>query len=534
MNTNIYRILISLAVLPLLITSCYEDKGNYTYTVPDEVTITLPERIAALTNAGYIEFTPTVVSKLDGEIKADNPDYEFGAKINYSHKNDEDQTELWLDIDEEKTMSVKYFAAVPANDYKLWYTVTNKKTGVTYSAMGTVSIGSTTYNGWMVLSNNGPQNKARLDNIFTNAEGNPQCAYDLLGPDAPEITDAVGLHFYPSIYSTNDVFGKQESVYLLSHSGSYRLLNSTLVTRPEYSIKNLEYILNPEEMPGEPIAMANVYVYSNSASGKLLLTDAGNLYKISSNTAGTCFEDPINTENGSITPAYKLAPFIGVGMNRPGNSATALLYDETNKRFLYWYVYDAATLKPCKEPDSDAKFSYSPGMDLIYMESTRFASNVVYNIMRDNAGERHIYAINMSGFGNPTQEAVYDNITAPHFNDADKFAFHSQYPFMFYAYGDRIYCYNLTTGQVLDEISLPGEEITRIKFNLFQNSVSSTATLRPIEDRQWELIVGSGNGQPDGGKVRFFTISEQGKASLHEEFSGFGEKVVDVLYRERP
>ena len=441
---------------------------------------------------------------------------------------------LWLDIDEEKTMSVKYFAAVPANDYKLWYTVTNKKTGVTYSALGMVSIGSTTYNGWMVLSNNGANNKARLDNIFTNADGEPQCAYDLLGPDAPEITDAVGLHFYPSVYATTDVFGKTEAIYLLSHSGSYRLLNSTLVPRPQYSIKNLEYILSPEEMPGEPIAMANVYVYSQSASGKLLLTDAGNLYKISSNVSGTCFENPINTDIANTAPTYKLAPFIGVGMNRPGNSATALLYDETNKRFMYWYVYDAALLKPCVDPESDAKFSYSPGMDLIYMEGTRFASNVVYNILKDAAGERHIYAINLSGFGHPVQEAVYENITAPHFNDADKFAFHSQYPFMFYAYGDHIYCYNLSTKQITDEITLQGEEVTRLKFNLFQNSVSATASLRPLEDRQWELIVGSGNGQPDGGKVRFYTISEQGKASLHEEFSGFGEKIVDVLYRERP
>lgn len=106
---------------------------------------------------------------------------------------------------------------------------------------------------------------------------------------------------------------------------------------------------------------------------------------------------------------------------------------------------------------------------------------------------------------------------------------------MFYSYGNKVYCYNLMTQAVTDEITLDAtESVTCTKFNLFQNNAANVPSLKEIEDRQYELIVCSGNGQENGGKVRFYYISEQGKASLHEEFSGFGEEVVDVTYREHP
>lgn len=535
MNTRLYKLIVSIAVAPMFLTSCYEDKGNYTYGELDEVTITLPEKIAALSKSEYIEFTPTVVSRFDGEITDANPDYEFGAKINYSHRNENNETVHWLDINEEKKLSVKYFADLPAADYTLWYSVTNKKTGVTYNAEGKVSVGSTTYAGWMVLSNNGADKKCRLDIIFNDSEGKPRCAYNLLGADAPNITDGVGLHFYPSIFSTSDQFGKREAVYLLSHSGSYRLHNTTLLTQTSYNIKTLEFIYgDPSKVPGEPVAMANVYVYTTSAGGKALVTDNGDFYMINQSGAGATFEYLRNTDVVGNPATYKVAPFIGAGMGRP-SGYTALLYDETNKRFMYWYVYNSEALTACEDPAENKKFSFKTGMDLVHMEGTKFSSNVVYSVLQDANRLRHVYAINMSGWGNPTQEALYTGITAPNFNEATHYAFHSQYPLMFYSYGNKVYCYNLMTQAVTDEITLDAtESVTCTKFNLFQNNAANVPSLKEIEDRQYELIVCSGNGQENGGKVRFYYISEQGKASLHEEFSGFGEEVVDVTYREHP
>jgi len=534
MNTRLYKFFTPVAALTMLLTSCYEDKGNYSYAELDEVTITLPDKIAALSKSEYIEFTPKVVSKFDGEIKADNPNYEFGAKINYSHRNEDNETELWLDINEAKTLSVKYFADLPAADYTLWYYVTNKQTGVTYNAKGKVSIGSTTYSGWMVLSNNGADKKSRLDIIFNDSEGKPRCAYDLLGDKAPDIKDAVRLHFYPSVFATSDVFGRKEAIYLLSHSGSYRLHNTTLQTQPTYNIKALEFIYgDPAKVPGEPIAMANVYVYSNNPGGKALVTDSGDFYIINKSGAGTTFEYLRNTDVLGNPATYKLAPFIATGMARP-SGYSALLYDDTNKRFMYFYVYNYEVLTACVDPENNKLFSFTTGMDIVHMEGTKFSSNVVYSVLQDASNTRHVYAINMSGWGNPTQEALYENITASHFNEATHYAFHSQYPFMFYSYGNKIYCYNLATKTVTDEITLDASEtVTCIKFNLFQYSTSALPALAEIESRQYELIVGSGNGQENGGKVRFYNVSDQGKVSLNEEFSGFGEDVVDVTYRER-
>ena len=63
--------------------SCYDDKGNYDYREIDELTITgMPEEpVTALSKAENLVVRPTVTSKFDGEISADDPNYELPTII---------------------------------------------------------------------------------------------------------------------------------------------------------------------------------------------------------------------------------------------------------------------------------------------------------------------------------------------------------------------------------------------------------------------------------------------------------------------
>lgn len=513
-----------------LFVSCYEDKGNYTYSETEKIEITLPDDIMAMSHAEYVTFSPQIVSSIAGEVKADDSNYEFGCKIGYSHRNPETNlTEMWLDVNAEKKKDVRFFADFPAETYPLWYSVTNKKTGVTQSVKGYVKVLSSTYEGWMVLSNIGADNELRVDMISKDSKGEAVVASDILGEKAPALRNGVALVMNPSGFSG------AETVYLMSYSGAYTLNENDLQTTDGDNIKFSDFIL--PTTPGAPLAM--LPVYAGDADGPLsrvCVTDLGDAYAITSRTSGAAFEFLMNTDKAGKERTYQVSPMIGTSMARPGNTSCVLLYDVTNKRFVGW-DYNAmykSLLFSLNEPETGQKFSYTTGMTLVDMESTRYSDGLVYSVLQDDEHKRHIYGINLSG-SKFAQESIYENITAEHFNDATDYAFHSQYPFMFYSYGNKVYSYNLGTNAINEVLTLDGKEsVTKLKFNLYQNMDISKLNDQSDEfmTKQYQLIVGSTTNDENGGVVRFYGIDTTGKMKLMEEYKGFG-KVMDVTYRER-
>ena len=138
------------------------------------------------------------------------------------------------------------------------------------------------------------------------------------------------------------------------------------------------------------------------------------------------------------------------------------------------------------------------------------------------------------------QEAYYAKINASEFKQATKFAFHSQYPFMFYAVKNKVYLYDLGTGTnyPLEGIKLgANEEVTMLKFNLYQQpSLDNLDQSEEFLGQQYNLIVGSydnGAAGVNGGKVGFYKIDRSSHSVTKlKEYDGFA-KVKDVVYRER-
>ncbi len=108
MKLNILRTL-GLLATSMVLTGCYEDKGNYDYTEIEELTITLPSAIEAMANAENIQFSPTIVSSTTGkEISPDDPNYEYECRVYYTRTID-GISEKWYDINPDKTMAVDFF-----------------------------------------------------------------------------------------------------------------------------------------------------------------------------------------------------------------------------------------------------------------------------------------------------------------------------------------------------------------------------------------------------------------------------------------
>lgn len=93
------------------------------------------------------------------------------------------------------------------------------------------------------------------------------------------------------------------------------------------------------------------------------------------------------------------------------------------------------------------------------------------------------------------------------------------------------------TDAVSEPLTLPGEEITLLKFNTFMRPESSLSDKsEKFLEQQYYLIVGSykkGDTTGKGGKLRFYKFDQaSGSLTLMKEYDGFG-KIKDVTYRER-
>ena len=513
-----------LQLLMLLMTAsaCYEDKGNYDYNeVPVITAENMPQSITVIANVEPITLTPSFTSSTEGNIDG-NASFRFGCRL-YKRGGTFEDGERFIDIDEEGKKDIAYTPAVSEGDYVCWYTVTDTRTDVTTNFQIPVKVTSATYEGWMVLCDD-EQEQVRLDFIAALSGNRMVPIYHVLGESLPALQHANSL-----FYDAWPRYQKGDDIRFTSGSGTYSINNNTLQGEANSNITELDFIIRPQDE--EVVALSNIYQYCHFA-----ITNKGNLYKKFTWMAGGAFEDPINTLEAGTKPQFTVAPHVGVIMRRPMGDGdnVALFYDKDNQRFLKWSdaIEDGNACVELSDP-TGALFSFHTGKNLVDMVSTRFSDGVIYSILEDAAG-RYVYGINLAG--GSFAQTYYQKIDAPGFAQASQFAFHSQYPYMFYNDGDKICCYHLMNKTVSTPLTLGGEEITLLKFNLYQRSREDLGNQTDeFWNQQYNLVVGSykkGTG-PDRGILRFYKFNQTtGTLTLLSEYTGFG-KIRDVLYRER-
>lgn len=530
-----YIIISALSAVPmaLSLTGCYEDKGNYTYSDMEEVTCEFPQSISAMQNSDYIEFDPVIKSSFAGEIKEGSSDYSFSCQIQYDWRDELGYNHPWQDVNPEGTKKVRFFASYPANNYTLWYKITNNKTDVSFDFKVTCSILSTTSSGWMVLSNVGADRKVCMDVIFPHPSGDERIASNVFGESCPELHNGHEIRMNPSLYSTGD------RIYVTSESGTYRMNTTTLQFNENDNMMNFEF---STKQPGQVTNWFGPY-YSTGLKPSITMcvTSEQNAFAITGYMAGAGFEFPLNCDVPLGETTYKVSRFMGASQTRPGNSYHVLLYDITNKRFVGFNGNGQGDYKRMliqyKDPE-DARFSFKTDMDIVDMESTAFSDGEVYSVLQDNSGKRHVYGIYVNGWSNEVlQDKVYE-CNAADFDTATDYAFHSQYPFMFYCKDNKVYCYNLGTGAITDTLDLdPSEKTSLVKFNMFQNgtitNIQGYNGNPEFQQIPYRLIVGSNSNGENGGIVRFYNIDETGHMSLYKEFKGLSGEIADVTYHER-
>ena len=517
--------ILALLATTAMFASCYEDKGNYTYTEIEEITgAGFPDEISVVQKSDYIELNPTFTSTQNGTID-DNPNYEFGCLLWKSGGTFEDTKTRQKDINEEHTKNVKYFADMSEGDYVIQYTVTNKTTGVTTNFKVPVKVTSATYEGWMVLCDDKDGN-ARLDLVSRISPTRINVVTDLLGAKAPKLKGARTMYMDAAPFNYYGYNG----LWYCTEQGSYSLNEQTLASM--YNMATTEFIATPKDE--QVVELNGLYM-----GKKFVVTDKGNIY-VKSSRSGSCYEDPCNTYTNGGNPEFHAAPFVGVSAQRPYDyyASKVLFYDMDNKQFVVMdgSYYGNSSMCSTLDDPSNKLFSYKTGCDLITMVNTSFSGSTVYSVLQDAAKQRYVYGINLSS-GQITQ-TMYEPLTAATGVDkATSFAFHSQYPYMFYNDGDKVYSYHLINHAANLALTLPGEEVTMVKFNLFLHSTTQLSDKsEEFAAQQYQLIVGSyktSSTDGNGGVLRFYKFDQAtGTLTLDKEYEGFA-RIKNVMYRER-
>ena len=541
--------LITLATATAALTSCVDDKGNYDYHELPEVKVEgIPAVTEVLAYLDHIKITPTIY--VDGKQLTDgDPDYT--VRYRFGHKGMGN-----FGVNEEGTASIVWREFTPTSGYNLdvpadfstgmyilWMTVTHNATGAVASMQYDISVGSTTYEGWLVLCDEGNDNRVRLDMISKINSQRTEAIHDIC-QGLPDLHGATCIFAFPQGSTPGD------QIHLFSSEGSYDLDPETMECDPADDEFNANYFVFS---PGEVIVKEDLFSASSYdwlQKYKVCFGENGNAYVKVDGSGGAAYSTPINTLEEGTDIQFQVAPFVGFNWTRPwtaDRAANMLFYDTTNRRFLLFFgdtnfVNDERMqLNVIADPTGDEPnlFSYTTGKDMVYMQSTRRSNGLVYAVLQDpTTGSRSIYGINMGG-NTPIQELYIEGVDAPDFNNATAFAFDNRFPLLFYAAGSKLYCYNLGTKQT-NEIATgfaSGEEITNLKFNLYRSPDYTILADQSEEflDLQYQLIVGSfdASAGDNGGKVTFFTVDGvNNTATKGLQYTGFA-KIRDIIYRER-
>ncbi len=529
MKISIKALLIA-AFVPAL-AGCYEDKGNYTYGEVEEITVTFPEIMEAMQGMP-IAFEPVIESSVNGVIKPDNPDYEYSCEVKYDYFDEEYHSYHWLDINPDKKQAIDFTYPLPAADYLVWYKVKNVKTDIEHNFRANFNVKSSTHEGWMVLCRDA-DSRARLDIMFKNAQQKDEVFANIIKDDKVRLYNPRQLVFMPKNRQTGD------EIFIVSDDATYRLHIDNLNVLEGGNL--MDFFLTSDYT--SPVnCFEGVYNFGYEPDYELTVTAEGNVFALMSRTSGGTFEYPLNTDKIGNPPTYKVAPAIGHGF---ANSDLAVFYDVTNKKFkgTTWSGDNQTNmaLYDLMEPEIPL-FSYSTGLDFVDMTMSALGTGgQVFTILKEPGGHRVLYAIGVNGTerNDYTQKGYYPNITTPDFDSATDYAASSQYSYLYYCKGNKVYSISYPNNMVTDEITLPaGETATLVKFNRYQRLLMYKGIQRVPRDEEYrsmqnKLIVGSSDGTENGGVIRFYDISPEGKFTLYKEMKGFGAEIVDVIYREQ-
>lgn len=515
MKNNLNLLFIGITIL---LASCAKDLGNYEYKETNDVTIeNIPDVFNVLASVDTLKIFPKITTKADGIITEENSNYSFVYALDGFI---EDKTMHYKALDSSYPMNLEYFVDLAPGDYSLRFAVTDKRTGIQTTKKFMLKVGTAVTEGWMVLGNEGPERRLRMDMISVISEDRIAQAFDLLPAlGMPELH-----HAYQIKYIRRNPINAAMGV-ITENEGGYRMEEFDLSSGPAY---NMVYDFGDLKSNLKPVAIDGLDSYH------LTVDKNNNAYALYYWRAGPIFEFPINTTTNNRKPEFRVSKYFAVDKRVSGSSNSALFYDIDNKRFIDWSGGRSTISLPLTNP-AQPLFDYTTGKEMVYMESSLHGNSTAYTILKKD-GQYSLYGITFvpaSPVGR-FEQSYYADLNIPDIENATSFAFHSNLPYMFYAAGAKVYQYDLASKTAKVMLTLENENVTMLKFNIFRFNYPNKT--QEYLDQQFDLIVGTTDSrlpEKSNGILRFYDVPPlNGDLTLSKPvYKGFAE-IVDVVYKE--
>ncbi|MDQ0636724.1 hypothetical protein QF042_000289 [Pedobacter sp. W3I1] len=490
------------------LSACKKDLGNYDYNAINELSTVggIALDLTAVYGKQFV-LKPDLKFTLDAGTDESKYNYEWS----YIGPNGLGGTKLFI-LATTRNLDLKM--TIIAGSYQFYYAVTDKSSGVKYRYPFTVKVVNEINEGWMLMCD--VSGKARVDMLSLNTSGEFDVISDLLaitgsdlkldGKPVMAYTYATGLLIGPDQISYGVYFGTDKSTQKVDPNTFKWTKTMSLTYEMFGNIPEGFYADAIKQRSGGAsymIGNQDAYYYDR----------AQNIY----------YSAPINYITAE-QKGFKVAPFIA-GNPQIVSNAHAIFYDITNRRFVK-HVGTSATCTTLPDPQEAQKlFSFSTGMDLIYMQWVAFNGGEVFGLLKDpNSTKRFLARFNS---GNNAQ-SYYAEILATDFSNAELYAVSPDLGYIFYSMGGKVYEYDMSLKTSKLMLDMGTQKISFLQFYEFKNTTK-------YKDSN-KLIIGAYDpALPEGqnGNLGIYTVPPvNGDLVAYKRYSGFG-KIKSLTYRER-
>lgn len=498
--------------------SCSRDLGNYAYSELTE------PKVAGIADCSVLTYSNLKINPSFAEDFNEGL-YSFEWKVIDRNGNME-QTVL------SASRNLDYNVTLSPGLYSLFYTVTQKNSGIYWQTEVTLTVNSSTSQGWMVLCSD--DSRARLDFVS-----------DVTGLISRDILSESGMPVMNGprkIQWLSDKTDVNSPYYLLTDDGATRLGRDAFEWKPEYDFSY-------EVAVQEKLAPHSIVL---SGFGKVAVSD-GRAYYCEVMGFDGLYGSAVNKD-------FKVSEYVGANaLATQVYAAVYLLYDTDNKRMMAYCPLlssgDLGAQEPLTDMDDFTQIAdgmnpdagvlgnafdvWPEGYDCVYMENSRYdpgngKMGMTYVILTD-ATSCYLYGVQLGdilcyadctyvlGKGYYGDLSDCEDILA----DGNLYAFSSLKNYMYYAVGSNVYRVDLSRTPLEEELqfTLQGEEITCLKFNLYQRTENM--------QKSYDLIVGSVDDKGEG-KLRVYDgrTTDGDFTSVTPALYGGFALIKDVAYKE--
>ena len=504
MRTNILNFVVIGLLGGCFLTSCYRDKGNYSYKALNEISFDMPDDVSAQ-QGEVLHIEPKMTFAL--ENNEENLSYEWVISV----PSTEDSVNVVLSTERNFAEPINYSSG---NTYPFRLFVTDNNTGVTYVKKMNLLVRTHFSPGYFVVE----QYDDHSDFSFYNTELDTVIydAFSTMNPDIvlpPTMTDMYSIDYNGYTVNAGDV------------SIRYEAGNMTMLFGEDWGyvidFRSAQVSSSIDQMFSTKPDVIRPQALISEQSGKFFLINDGRVYRMQLAEGQTLFGEQMLASDGKD---YGCSPLVGKGFEYRGMANGVLFFDELNRRF--YSIYQATGLT-----FTDVGVSYVDevsGDTILKMkdvpddwELTGLAQggmmNSYYWLMFDSDDAFRVVQYGIaSSYGNPVN--VVDETQCPGMRECRVFASPYGRNQVYYANGNEIRLYDVAANTSRVVYTFPaGEEVVSIIF--------------PVATNGSNMTVATNNGE--SGTLYTFSMSGTGDLQTSEptkKVTGFG-KIKKIVYK---